>query len=864
MEESSTKKLTPSHITPLGIEKISDNQIDQDIYQKLFGKENGEQMANAFLGAIKVLQDQDNPDRLAQAANSIRGIGYLMIRDIELPIETIEGEAKEEEEDNRHKAKLELLLVKLDPAGGTPDYLKDSVTDSWTKLHRWFNRVAHHTDPESRKAEAKEFTTKFGNFKDLLVHLLQDHFSTIDEIDELLKIERPTQKDFNKLSLLIFRDHESYKYFFEKADLRWLDVLNKQESIFKKPPLIRRDGQYIIAPIWPESQYLARMAKQNPDLVINIIKKSPKVDNPRVYEDFVRAAIEMPPQKAASLVGLIAKQNWLYLPYSISLPTLAEQLFSHLFDGGEKENAMKLADRLFDLTSTVRDSGNKRFRFVDVKAYYDNWHYDILLDKVLEKVTPSTELKFLEILSFKLEDAVMLEQKGRTDKRSIDDLSHISRPFIHEYKEKSQNPKESLISAIIDFLDAAAGNDLKKLKLAVDFLSRFKFQVFRRIELHYFKEFPDLFDGNIKNILTKKFFYSSDSYGLRREFIPLLGQEYNKLSTPDKNKILRILWLGPTIRNRKLNKAEVRKLRDLWLWHYLDPLQDKLPAPWKAKYRMLARKFGGNPPKDEGLMRTWSGPTSPLTANQLKSKTAKEILEYLKIWEPEKDEFGVPSPEGLGRLFQETVKDRINEFTELASEFIDYKMRFVYMYHFVHGLQNAFKETKQLQQWDKVIDFMEKISKFSDEEIAKFPTKSDDRFEIDWNNLIGEINYFLRDVLFTQEETIPFEYREKVWNIIQRGLKNPSPKPEDEKREEENSRDFGTMSINTVRGKAMHAAMAYAVWCSRNLKLEKQDNRLAPENTNVNASEIISHAFVISISSRFEVLMLPIFMFILI
>jgi hypothetical protein len=63
----------------------------------------------------------------------------------------------------------------------------------------------------------------------------------------------------------------------------------------------------------------------------------------------------------------------------------------------------------------------------------------------------------------------------------------------------------------------------------------------------------------------------------------------------------------------------------------------------------------------------------------------------------------------------------------------------------------------------------------------------------------------------------PFDYRDQVWSVIKRLLDDPEPTPAYEERFGGSNMDPSTLSINTVRGQAMHALIFYALWVGRHL-----------------------------------------------
>src|ERR1700727_1140392 len=115
--------------------------------------------------------------------------------------------------------------------------------------------------------------------------------------------------DKNSVAEFIRKTPSNYEYFFSKLDdPAWLKML-RETGFFKAPPGAERDGEWVRFPNWAESQYLARVAAQAPDEVAEIVKQIPPTDNPRIHQDMVQIASELPGKLAAQITR--AEDRWL-------------------------------------------------------------------------------------------------------------------------------------------------------------------------------------------------------------------------------------------------------------------------------------------------------------------------------------------------------------------------------------------------------------------------------------------------------------------------------------------------------------------------------------------------------------------------
>src|SRR4051794_10926526 len=93
-----------------------------------------------------------------------------------------------------------------------------------------------------------------------------------------------------------------YEHFFHQlTSPSWIKPL-WEAGLFRNPPGPEPEGEYIGFPIWAESRYLARMACEAPETVMEVMLQIPDTENVRVHEDMAEAAAAMPAKLAARLV----------------------------------------------------------------------------------------------------------------------------------------------------------------------------------------------------------------------------------------------------------------------------------------------------------------------------------------------------------------------------------------------------------------------------------------------------------------------------------------------------------------------------------------------------------------------------------
>jgi len=177
-------------------------------------------------------------------------------------------------------------------------------------------------------------------------------------------------------------------YFFSNLkDAAWLPFL-LEEGFFQNPippeTGTTEDGQaWFRFPNWPESRYLARIAAEAPELVVEAIERIPNTANPRVHEDVIVAATALPGELAARVAR--REQRWLanYEGHLVSLPRPAGELLAHLAREGEVDDAFALSGTLLRIVVDPRyENQTSHHRAV---ALVGDWEYG----EILETAWPS-------------------------------------------------------------------------------------------------------------------------------------------------------------------------------------------------------------------------------------------------------------------------------------------------------------------------------------------------------------------------------------------------------------------------------------------------------------------------------------------
>jgi hypothetical protein len=711
------------------------------------------------------------------------------------------------------------------------------VTKHWWEVTEWFTKKTHDRGRVDEDCDEQELRSQFELFELFLVECTRarSFYSTTDELDEILEDATPEQVD-KAVALLIHPEQRSY-FFNRLQNPKWIAPLDKK-GFFNHPPQIIPDSSKgtINFSIGAEFRYLARMAGHEPEVVLKIALNI-KTNNPGIHEDFVDAALQMPPEVAVKLVPQV--KSWIESSYLSSvLPEKVGALIVHLAKGGRIKKALELARSLLAVMPDSRtengEAGENRGynRSLEPQIRFDNWDYQEILKKYVPELVKVAGETALKMLGYLLYDAVNFSQ-GSGERREQDDSSIWEdssiywRPVIEEHSRNSEpyEVKQLLAIAVRDAAEQIVENDLTKRRSLVLMLEKWRWRVFHRIALYLIRKYPD----NDRDLLTERLvdqkrFSNSSSYE-DYEYVFLAKEYFGDLPEEEQEKILG--WIEN--HNFDLSWWEDQERRARWVKYWqrnkLTPIKDSLPAKWQQRYQQLVNECGTTVELPDivfrGMDEVRVGPVSPKRLSELASMSNEELIFFLKTWQPNSRDSFEPCPAGLGLEMLELAKQNPERFALLAEQFQG--LRPEYGCGLIRGLRNALT-SKRVQQeevgqfpWLSILKLCRWLVE-EHETIHKSGRSENDRSSY-WSEACRAVGDFL-EVSFTVEDDIqlPFNFRSEVWNTLKPLTQDPDPTPEHETRYGGSNMNPSELSINTVRGQAMHVVVRYALWLRRHFE----------------------------------------------
>ncbi|MEW6490936.1 MAG: hypothetical protein AB1589_00060 [Cyanobacteriota bacterium] len=657
----------------------------------------------------------------------------------------------------------------------------------------------------------------------------------------------PTPEQVEKAIALIVHPQQSSYFFNHLQNPKWISPLKKRD-VFKNPPQAIRDSSEgtVSFPAWAESSYLARMAQHEPKAVLEIAIHT-ETENPRIHRDFVEAALQMPPEEAMKMVAKV--KTWIESPYSsfALLPDKVGALIVHLAKGGQVKKALELARSLLAVmpdsrAENVEANEDRVYRpRPKPRTHLDNgshsWQYERILKKYVPELVTIAGESALKMLGYLLYDAVKFSQypgegeEQQEDSSIWDDGSIYWRPVIekHPRNDHPYEVKELLAIAVRDAAEQIVESDRAKMRSLILMLEKWRWRIFHRIALYLIRKYPDT-DRNLltERLVDQKRFSNSSSYE-DYEYVFLAKEYFGDFPEEEQEKILG--WIENPNLDLSWWKDPERRTQwvKYWQLNKLTPIKDSLPAKWQQRYQQLVNEcgtivelpnivFGG-----VGGIREL-GIESPKTYSELESMSIEELVSFLRTWQPDsRDPFEPGSSiSGVGFQLSRLAEQNPERFALAAEQFKE--LRLTYCWNLVRGLRSALANNKgqegELREfsWSSVLTLCSWIVQKSQ------PSPECETIDDSRDSDLREARRAIADLLrvgFTIEgnSKIPFHLRSKVWDTLEPLTHDPDPTPKQEKSystsTDKSPRDLSNLSINTVRGEAMHTVVRYALWLRR-------------------------------------------------
>jgi hypothetical protein len=735
-----------------------------------------------------------------------------------------------------HKDEIHAILkaLEINPEG--------EIAESRLKLAGNKNKYglhsrAHRQDlaaPGVIDNEYKDFWREIQIILDTLLDRFEARAVEIREkLDELTLKPEGTKQDIDFLRLNIPNSAFALGYFFDQLESSdWLEPLNNA-GFFDTPPGIEVDVETkgFRFPIWAQSRYLIKVAPKEPKIVLKIAIKLLETGckNIRIYEDLAEAALKMPSNFAACWVKKAIM--WLREQSDIGyyLPNILGELIAYLACENEVEMAIELTRELL----TVLPSQDSTFLKKPI-IRCNEYSYKKIIEEhisVLTEYQPEVVLTiFCELLSCYLGFS-----RSIGDEQFSEDYSFSWSPTLEGASGNSNEIDSILARAIWNVAKQIAGSDQNKTRNLFQKFQGYRWLIFDRISLHLLRFFPgQVLDLIINRLLDRKRYQWLGLYleetGLyySHEHALLLKEQFTNLPIEARHQIFH-WFLEDPMDVMEVDAEKREEYSKYWRRDWLSIIKDYLPQEFEQLYNQLVQDLSEAHSLDSRFNTSedigWNG--SPKSGTELAEMTEGDmnvLFTYLKEWNPSKKSSWQSRNALAWTLAEQVIAPNPQKFVSQIESFKELDLPFkVWL---LRGLRKALENQSSEQQsfsWEPVFAFCAWVL----ENFREIHSRSalDDYSE--WDQICDAVvELVAAGFLAKGASNISLTLRYQVWQLLEPLTSDPHVTPGFTLHYQSSNMGSYGDSINTVRGKAMHAVVRYAFW----IRQDASGNAKASQN----------------------------------
>ena len=767
-----------------------------------------------YLGALAVLENNKNPDRISQSAHSIREVVNVITRKID---------SSREKQENVKKVGLKKKLEKLESPIGAPTSKNISLSTKLGNLHGEFVALVHHG---KSLPPLKQYLKKIKEFELLISSLIKPFFQSINEIDSILSKHKPTKKEIKRILELFNKDLESNRYFYENAKSNWLQILIDKDMFLEPNKIEETDRQSSIKP-WFESLYLSRIAKDEPQKVCDVILKCniPRKEIGKyshVLSDFVSAALKMPLNQASEISKLAIKKNWVRTGFIPKLHLNLAELMAYLAKNGNITDSLQLAKKLFfvrlrkfpsnssiSIGNLSLDSGPYE-EIESVTDYYSFEHN--MQTHLLEvgKIYPKETIQFLVELLVLI---IKLDNNSKKFREIYADNSYIWWPSIEDSSQNSRSDiKGMVITQLRKLLEYTNSNKPSIFRYSFQLIKKQNSSLFTRFLLFQCKLNPNAFKKDMEKLLIENF----ENYRVSREYYLCMEKVYPELSSKIKKDILDLISKGPDIeylirQNKKMGiihtKNQIKNYEKNWSADKLRPIAKHLPTH-KKQYEKLVREMGEHPyPGFSNYVKEIDSVGHVRGLNE--SMTISQVFKHAQSCKMSKKEFSIYD-DGIGITFRNFVMKDPLEYSKNSKKIL--KLHPYFCYQFLASISHATGKEKKID-WKNIISLCDYVTDPKNEKFAKIQRSISENILLILNDGLKSNNF----LAFTHRTTI-WKILERIEQLKEESILNEYPL---------NNLDSYIITISSIKEKTLETVIHYNDWCNKKQKNVKK--KMYPE-----------------------------------
>ena len=688
----------PNVSTPL----VLTNQ-QRNVLEALQNKQTDKYPLSAwYLGALYALDNHYNPDRIAQAAHSLRELLEKLPRvvqgsDVQGPpdfkgmrrninnrifkdkerypegwknkkidgrldktLRKIENYFECNQQPTRDE-QMQQAVATIDPMDNSLDSrVREKKRNQLYRLWKNLEGFTHHkSNPD---------IVEFSNCLKELEHTIFDLLAPITaqdqrEIQTILSLSDRDENDVERMFSLIERRGANFVFFFtqisEKSDVTWLPFLEKKGYFANPPKAYLTDDDSVIFPFWWPIRYLAKISNHAPNKVIKIVLQLPKVNNPLVYDGILDVALQLSGEKSVELNPKILEYT--NIDHQPRIHKYGN-LLAHWTVKNQTEAALELSKVLVAFVPDPQSEEKQKLRRENPMSWGTLLHpeprinpseYSEIMTKGVCSLAESEPYEVARLLIYATSNMFRLQiHQDELDREQ--DFSNIRFQRLYGSDKSYDNPDKALVYGLTFACEQVFEKAHDAIADLDNLLRKQKWKIFKRLRQHLYAQYPnEKTKPWIRELLLERKYYHEWQHTYEfQQMIRSACEHFGEtlLTKEERAQIFDAIRSGPRKEDfRERLGEEFTEERFLKRQHYFHcrqfaPFASVLFGKYKTYFQELTDEGDASISDDDYLpFKTKSGSVSkrnPRSLDDLANLTDVELLAYINEWENEDEFYG--------------------------------------------------------------------------------------------------------------------------------------------------------------------------------------------------------------------------------